>query len=533
MDLVKMMAANVGKIEVCGMTYEKVISANNLGIKYDSKTRREDFRSISFDILQGKMGENREFWALKGIDFDAYSGEILGVIGSNGAGKSTLCKTIAGILLPDKGEIDVKGKVSALLSMGAGFDDALSGKDNIYLNGMMLGMKKKEIAAFYKEIHEFSGLGTFIHMPIKRYSKGMRARLGFSIAAMLEPEILVLDEALNTGDLEFRDRATDKIKELVNKAKMVLIVSHSIGYIEKNCTRAIWIDAGEVKAVGDPRKVAEKYRETVPKIKSRKKRILQLRQTESTVKDHVVVKAENVGIKFKVNDQDFWPLRNVNFSINEGDIVGVIGHNGAGKTTLCRTLSGIYKPDEGSVFSEGATSALLSIGAGFNRQLTGRDNIILSGMMMGISKKRIYRLQEEIIEYADIGKHIDKPVKDYSSGMRSRLGFSIAAAIQPELFIIDEALSAGDMAFRQKASERIQEMILEAKAVIVVTHNTKFVEKVCTRVLWFHKGELRFDGDPREGVKAYKQEVKKIKKQRKQLEKENRTDQAWAAGGRA
>ena len=489
------------------MNKTKLIEAKNLGIKYDSKRRREDIRSLSFDLVQGKRARNEEFWALKGIDFDAWSGEVLGIIGSNGAGKSTLCKTIAGILTPDKGTIDVRGNVSALLSMGTGFDRDLPGKDNVFLNGMMLGMKKKDIQSFYDEIHEFSGLGEFIHRPVKTYSSGMRARLGFSIAVMLNPEILVLDEALNTGDLEFKNRATKKIKSLVETAKLIVVVSHSINFIKKNCTRAVWINAGEVMATGDPKEVAKMYRDSVPKTK-KKRRIVDLKETQSEVKDNVVIDVKNVGVKFKVEKEDFWPLRNINFQVMEGDIVGIIGHNGAGKTTLCRTLTKIYHPDEGSVQIEGKTSALLTMGAGFNTQLSGMDNILLSGMMMGISKKRIYELQDEIVDFADIGDHIHKPVKYYSSGMKSRLGFSIASATQPELFIIDEALSAGDMNFKQKASERIQEMIHNAKAVMVVTHSISFVEKVCTRVLWFHKGELRFDGDPKEGIEKYKEEVK-------------------------
>ncbi len=500
------------------MEKERLIHAKNMGIKYDSKSKREDFQSISFNLLLGKRKKGEEFWALKGIDFSAYQGEVLGIIGSNGAGKSTICKTISGILTPDKGKISVKGRVSALLSMGTGFDSSLSGRDNIYLNGMMLGIAKKEIDKYVDAIIAFSGLEKFIDMPIKTYSSGMRSRLGFSVASMLNPEILVLDEALNTGDLEFRDRATDKMKELVRGAKLVIIVSHSISYIAKNCTRAIWVNAGEIMAEGDPKVVAKKYTASVPKRKKSKK-ILELKHTEAHIKDNVVVEAKNLGIKFKVNKEDFWPLKNINFKVYEGDIVGIIGHNGAGKSTLCRTISGIYRPDEGEIDTEGRTSALLSIGAGFNRQLTGVDNIILSGMMMGISKKRIFALKDQIIEFADLGKHINKPIKQYSSGMRSRLGFSIAAAIQPELFIIDEALSAGDMEFRQKASERIQEMITSAKAVMVVTHNTRFVERVCTRALWFHKGELRFDGDPKEAVRRYKEEINYVKKKNESLKK--------------
>ncbi|WP_353894458.1 ATP-binding cassette domain-containing protein [Proteinivorax hydrogeniformans] len=492
------------------MKQETIISANDIGVKYDSRFKRDDIKSLSHDLLLGKT-DKKSFWALKDISFEAYKGEILGVIGSNGAGKSTLCKVIAKILHPDSGEIEVKGKVSALLSMGAGFNRELSGRDNVYLNGMMMGMSRTQVKEYFDEIHKFSGLGDFIDESIKNYSSGMRARLGFSIAAMLNPETLVLDEALNTGDLEFSKRATKKINELVIRAKMVIIVSHNIKFIRRNCTRAIWINSGSIEAEGDPKDVAAKYRAAVPK-RMKKKKVVNLKQTESDVKEKEVVIAKNLGIKFKMQGEDFWPLKNISFSVSEGDIIGIIGHNGAGKSTLCRTLSGIYRPDEGEVHTEGATTALLSIGSGFNRHLSGMDNIILVGMLMGISKKKIHELKDEIIEFANLEKHIHKPVKNYSSGMRSRLGFSIASAIQPELFIIDEALSAGDMEFRAKASERMQEMITDAKAVIVVTHNMKFVEKVCTRSIWINKGELVFDGDPKEAVNQYRKQVTKKEK---------------------
>jgi teichoic acid transport system ATP-binding protein len=487
---------------------ENVITASNVGLKYDSSTRRDDFRSRSFDLILRRKKKSEEFWAIKDISFDGFTGEVLGIIGSNGAGKTTLCKIIAKILQPDKGKMDVRGEVSALLAMGAGFNRELSGKENIYLNGMMLGMPQKEVDVFYEKICQFSGLGEFITQPVKLYSSGMRARLGFSIAAMLEPEILVLDETLSTGDLEFAARAAKKIKELVQRAKMVIVVTHNINFVEENCTRVIWIDKGVIREQGEPKEVSGMFRQFMS-TKKKKSKILNLKQTVTKVKDREVVSVDNLGIKFNLGRKHFWSLKNVSFSVKEGDIIGVIGHNGAGKTTLCRVLCGIYRPDEGFVRVDGKTTALLGLGAGFNYQLSGFDNVVLSGMLMGISKKRIQRLKDEIIEFAELQSHIEKPIKNYSSGMRSRLGFSIAAAIQPDLFIIDEALSAGDIAFQEKASEKIQEMITKARAVIVVTHNMNFVEKVCTRAIWLNKGQLVFDGDPKVGVEKYRKFVKK------------------------
>ncbi|MBW1744046.1 MAG: ABC transporter ATP-binding protein, partial [Deltaproteobacteria bacterium] len=179
-----------------------------------------------------------------------------------------------------------------------------------------------------------------------------------------------------------------------------------------------------------------------------------------------------------------------------------------GKTTLCRVLSGILKSDQGEVSVDGDITALLSFGSGFNYQLTGKDNVYLNGMMLGIPKRKLKDVYGEIVEFSEIEKFMDQPVKNYSSGMRARLGFSIAASLRPDVFIIDEALSVGDMSFYEKASAKIQELMECAKAVIVVTHNMNFVETVCTRALWLDEGTIRFDGSPEEAVEMYRQSVK-------------------------
>src|SRR5699024_7264061 len=300
--------------------------------------------------------------------------------------------------------------------------------------------------------------------------------------------------------------------ELVKKAKMVIIVTHSLKYAKKHCDRLIWLDGGVVRDSGDPKEIIKAYKETVPPKVPRKKKNLQLEKTETTITDTAIVKADNVGVSFQLNGKPFWALKNVSFNIQEGEVVGIIGHNGAGKSTLCKVLTNILAPDEGSIYLGGETTALLSYGAGFSVQLTGVDNIYLNGMLLGIPKKRIEEKFSEIVAFSELGKAIERPVKEYSSGMRSRLGFSIAAILQPDIFIIDEALSTGDMAFRQKASERIQDIMEQAKAVIMVSHSLTFVEQMCTRVIWMKKGKVQFDGDPEEAVAAYREDIKVKKK---------------------
>jgi teichoic acid transport system ATP-binding protein len=490
-----------------------VIDAKNVGIRYKAGRKREDMKSILFNNRE-KLSD---FWALKEISFSSTSGDIVGIIGSNGAGKTTLCRVISRLLRPDTGEICVRGEVSALLSLGTGFKPDLTGKENVYLNGMMLGFTRKYMDILFKDILEFSGLNDFIDQPIKRYSSGMKARLGFSIATMLEPEILVLDEALSTGDGEFNQRAMERTKEIVGKAKIVIIVSHDINFIEENCTKAIWIDSGELQSEGDPIAVCAQYRQMVASkgVKPVPKR-LRLKKTNSIVTDENVIEAVDLGLRYPMKGKDFWALKNCTFSVQQGDIVGIIGPNGAGKSTLCKILSGILKPDEGTISAQGEISALLSFGSGFNKQLSGRDNIFLNGLMLGIPKGELQEIYDEIVEFSGLKKFINSPVKTYSSGMVSRLGFSIATMIEPDIFIIDEALSAGDALFYEKASNRIQEMINTAKAVIIVTHSMNFVKKVCTKAIWLKSGNIMHVGNPEETIALYEKDIEKTLAKRKQ-----------------
>ena len=506
-----------------------IVEAENLGIKYNSGLKRDDFQSISLNLLTRKKKVKKDFWALKNLDFSACTGDILGIIGSNGAGKTTICRVVSSLLFPDQGSFKSSFEVSALLSLGAGFNPQLTGRENVFLNGMMLGISKKEIVTLLPRIVEFSGLKRFIDQPLKIYSSGMRSRLGFSIAALMEPEILVIDEALSAGDLEFTEKAAQKMQQLVSQARLVMVVTHNTGFVESHCTRALWIEGGRVSAVGPPAEVVERYKETLPLKKARRK--ITLTQTEASPGSEAAVQVSDLGVQFKLNrtasDQaednsflkrlnpwgkdSFWALQEVSFTVNEGEIVGIIGPNGAGKTTLCKALTGILKPDRGSVAVSGETTALLSLGTGVNHQLSGKDNIYLNGMMLGISKKRIASLFDDIVDFSGLNDKINQPVKHYSSGMRSRLGFSIAALLQPDVFIIDEALSAGDASFYEKASSKVQDLIEKAKAVIVVTHGMDFVETVCSRAIFLDQGMIKYDGDPCEAVALYRESVKKGK----------------------
>lgn len=483
-----------------------VIKAKNLGVSFNSRVR-DDYKSLLFRMFQSKAkrAKQKKVWPLQDINFTGHQGEILGIIGSNGAGKTTLSKIISGILQEDKGTIKVDGDVTALFSFGMGFNKELTGRENVFLNGMMLGVAKEKIHYYIDDIKEFSDLEDFFDQPMKYYSSGMKARLGFSVASHFQPEILILDEALNTGDAKFSRKAAQKMKELVGRAKMVIIVTHSLRYAQRNCDRLLWLENGKVRESGDPAEIIQRYRATVPARPPRRQRNLQLEKTESEIKNNLVIKAEDLSVSFKLNTGKFWALKDVNFEINEGEVVGIIGHNGAGKSTLCKVLTKILFPDKGSIELHGETSALLGYGTGFNAQLDGKDNIYLNAMLLGIPKKKVTEKYDEIVEFSGLGKSIHKPIKDYSSGMKARLGFSIAAILKPDIFIIDEALSTGDIAFQQKASERIQDMINHAKVVIIVSHSMGFIEQVCTRAIWMEKGQVKFDGSSEEAVAKYRE----------------------------
>lgn len=207
----------------------------------------------------------------------------------------------------------------------------------------------------------------------------------------------------------------------------------------------------------------------------------------------------------------FWALRNISFNISEGETIGIIGRNGSGKSTAALLMAGVYKPDEGMITISGQTY-LLALGTGFRPELSGRDNIIINATYLGHSRKYIYDHMDEIIDFAELGEFIDEPVRTYSRGMGSRLAFSIASAMEPEILIIDEVMASGDEAFKTKAEKRIQEMVSKAKTVIIISHQTTTIQKMCSRCLWIEHGGLVMDGQPEDVIKSYSAFCKDPKK---------------------
>ena len=229
------------------------MSKNAIEVNSLSKNFRlyhERNRYIKAAFLRGRRARYEEFIALNDVSFDVPHGATLGIIGSNGSGKTTMLKCLTGIYTPEHGSIKIDGKVAALLELGAGFHPELTGSENIFLNGAILGMTKKDVELKFDEIVEFAGLEKFINTPVKNFSSGMVVRLGFSIAAHVEPKILLIDEILSDGDQDFQRKSTEKIEEFRREGRTIVVVSHSLGLVQQLCKEVIWLDKGKIRQAG-------------------------------------------------------------------------------------------------------------------------------------------------------------------------------------------------------------------------------------------------------------------------------------------
>lgn len=241
------------------MSNSKVISLTDVSFTYRTQiSRKPSFMEAARNLGRGQRS-TKLVHALKNISFDVEQGEVLGIVGANGAGKSTLMRAIGGIVPPDAGEIRVKGEISALLALGVGFNQQLSGRENVVLAGLASGLSRERVEEQYQSIVEFSELEEFMDMPMRTYSSGMYSRLGFSVATNMNPDILLIDEALSTGDAHFKQKSSQRIKELRDSAGAMVIVSHSMATLKDLSTRLLWMHKGEVVAIDEPDKIIEAY----------------------------------------------------------------------------------------------------------------------------------------------------------------------------------------------------------------------------------------------------------------------------------
>ncbi len=235
------------------------ISVKDVWIRFNLASERVDnIKEYVIKILKRQL-MFQEFMALKGISFDVRAGESWGFVGTNGSGKSTLLKTISGILKPYKGSVEVNGSISPLIELGAGFDGNLTARENVFLNGCVLGYSESFIKDKFDEIVDFAELRDFLDVPIKNFSSGMSARLGFAIATVVKPDILICDEVLAVGDFKFQEKCEKRMNELLSGGTTLLFVSHSIDQVKRMCNKAIWIDHGEMKMIGNAEEVCDAY----------------------------------------------------------------------------------------------------------------------------------------------------------------------------------------------------------------------------------------------------------------------------------
>ena len=231
----------------------------NLGIEKDFSIKQAFVNTLDPRMRKKRKKIDKDFWALKNVSFKVKKGQVIGLIGSNGAGKSTMLKVVSGVMKPTKGNVVVNGAISPMIELGAGFDSELTARENIFLNGAILGYSKKFIEEKFNEIVDFSELKDFLDVPIKNFSSGMVAKLAFSIATVVNPEILIVDEILSVGDIKFQDKSKKKMMELISGGTTVLYVSHSIESIRDLCDVVIWLEHGQIVEVGDPKITCTAY----------------------------------------------------------------------------------------------------------------------------------------------------------------------------------------------------------------------------------------------------------------------------------
>jgi len=302
-----------------GSLRHEAIRVHGLSRLYRRASPGAQLRTLKSALLEGSLTRGltpeEAISALENVSFTVPRGEAFGVIGSNGSGKSTLLKVVAGILQPTSGEVAVDGRVAALIELGAGFHPEISGRENVYINGAVLGLSRRQIDRRYESIVEFSGLEDFMEEPVKNYSSGMYVRLGFAVAMHTDPDVLLVDEVLAVGDEAFAHRCLARIEEFVAAGKTLLLVSHSLTLVEEHCDRVMWLDRGRVREVGEPRRVIDAYRQAVAEAEGEAHRAAKARrdQAEETGPDEQARRwgsrqAEIIAVRLLVGGEERYHL---------------------------------------------------------------------------------------------------------------------------------------------------------------------------------------------------------------------------------
>ena len=247
-----------------------MIKVENVSMKFNLGVEKDNSLKMMFIRLfdRRKRIKKEDFWALKDVSFNVEKGDVVGIVGANGAGKSTILKVVSGVYKPTKGKVTVNGNISPMIELGAGFDGELTARENIYLNGAILGYSKEFIDEKFDEIVEFSELNEFLDVPVKNFSSGMVAKLAFSISTVVEPEVLIVDEILSVGDIKFQEKSKNKMMSMINGGTTVLYVSHSLQSIKDLCSKVLWLDHGKVVDFGETNDICDRYYDALMKSNS-------------------------------------------------------------------------------------------------------------------------------------------------------------------------------------------------------------------------------------------------------------------------
>lgn len=606
-----------------------------------------------------------EHHALQGIDLEIEPGESVGLIGANGAGKSTVLKLLAGVIDPTVGTVACVGRVGSMIELGLGFHNELTGRQNVVASATILGLSTAEAVELAPEMIAFAELEDAIDTPLKHYSTGMRARLGFAVAVHVPTDVLLIDEVLSVGDSRFQARCVDRITEMHAAGTTLVFVSHATWLVSSVCERVVLLRRGRLVDDGPSAKVIQRYlmpsatdleAEATPSMSFRDvtlrstevepwgriefeaevevsapisepaialelswatiapdvtyARVItrlpaaleqpgryRLRGTSSPLPvdsgghalvrlalldeatqrllgietrefwfvgpvirqqpqlaaevlwsmepeaaegpedrtaapedtavgatstprpDEWMVECDGVTKHFRkglrrggfrlaypggtpVTDEDVRvvALDGVDLRVPRGQSLGIMGPNGSGKSTLLKAIAGVIAPTAGDVTTRGRMVSMLELGIGFHADLTGEENIRQTGLLLGLTRSEVTEAWDRIVEFAGIGDAIDAPVKQYSSGMRSRLGLALAVNATPDLILIDEVLAVGDLEFREKAVDTVRQLVKNGATSIFVSHDPSLVEHLCDRVVRLEQGRIVDDGPASEVI---------------------------------
>lgn len=603
----------------------------------------------------------QELTALHGIDLDIAPGESVGLIGANGAGKSTLLKLLAGVNDPTDGEVRCVGLVGSMIELGLGFHPELTGRENVRGTATILGLTPDEAEAALPSIIEFADIDDAMDTPMKHYSTGMRARLGFAVAVHVPADVLLIDEVLAVGDQEFQLKCIERITELHEAGTTLLFVSHSTWLVASVCERVVQLRKGRVVDDGPSTEVIERYlspqavqladadvptmafrsfgvenphlapweelrltaevevteetaepavglalnwatlapevtiaRATAPlppsvrqpgryRLRGRTSglpadsghanvQVVLLDETTQRVHDRDLgqiwiegpvtrqqpqmatevefalepvtgiseadapteraltappppperprlVECRGVEKRFHAGlrkggfraalpsammpaerDGEVHALAGVDLEVARGECLGIIGPNGSGKSTILKCIAGVMAPTGGEIVTRGRLVSMLELGIGFHDVLTGEENIRETGALLGLPRDEIAEAFDSIVAFADIGDAIRAPVKQYSSGMRTRLGFALAINARPDLLLIDEVLAVGDRPFQKRAIDAVRALVARDGSAVFVSHDLELVEEICDRVVRLDAGRVVDEGPAAEVV---------------------------------